>query len=99
VSQLDLFPIRRPPARRLTPSDPEIWEAVMHPDGRARLRELMESRHGGSREAVVRDLEGFLPPTCFRDAACEMGGSGGHWRGWIHLVHHEFGGTPAGFGV
>lgn len=85
-----------PPPPRLKPSDPEIWKALMHPEGGKRLRALMVARHGADHPAIVRELEDFLPPTRYRDAPCEMGGSGGHWPGWIHLVHREFGGRPPG---
>lgn len=61
MMQLDLF-TRPSPPRRPTPSDTEIWEAVLHPDGYRRLATLMESRHGSDHAAASADLSAFTPP-------------------------------------
>lgn len=51
-----------PPAFRPHPSDPEIWDAVMHRDGWTRLPALLERRHPGDPAAQLEDLRLFEPP-------------------------------------
>lgn len=48
------------------PSDPELWDALLHPDGRARVARLLERRHGTDRAAMRRDLDAFRPPNPIR---------------------------------
>lgn len=72
------------PPFRPGPSDPEMWAAVLHQDGRDRLGALLEERHGTDAAAKLADLDAFQPPHIY---AAPKGA--GHWAGWMNLLEHR----------
>lgn len=84
MNQLDLF-TRAGPAFRPSPSDAEMWEAVLHPEGYHRLVQLLEQRHGGNRAAKIADLRTFRAPHIYVGERETAG-----WSGWMNLLEYRY---------
>lgn len=79
-----------PPIRR-EPSDPELWEAVLHPDGYRRTEALLDRRHGDDAAAKLAGLRAFRAPNRYQttDPRSE------HWAGWMVVLESKLEGRCA----